>query len=279
MKKILLFIILAVFFFPRASRADEVRVVSLAPSVTEILFAIGLDENQIAGVTDYCDYPRAVSKILKVGSLTTVNIEKIISLKADYVFSVGSEGNPLNQRLKTAGLNTVIVNAESVEEIFSSISTIGRLVNRKTAADRLIGEMRSRLEKIKQKSQRIQNRKRVYIEIWDEPITSCGRGSLVDEVITKAGGINITGAIDALYPAVSQEFIIQQNPDVIILGYMARDQKGARTSVSRRFGWGNINALKYQDIISDIDPNMFLRPGPRIVDAIETIYNRLYEKR
>ncbi|MCM8781983.1 MAG: adenosylcobinamide-phosphate synthase CbiB, partial [Candidatus Omnitrophica bacterium] len=110
-----LLIFFAIFLFacPQAF-SREVRVVSLAPSITEILFAIGLNENEVVGVTDYCDYPKEATKILKVGSLNTVSIEKIIFLQPDYVFSIGSEENPLNANLKKAGFNVFMIPSEAI---------------------------------------------------------------------------------------------------------------------------------------------------------------------
>ena len=254
----------------------EIRVISLAPNITEILFAIGLGEKEIVGITDYCDYPKEVNKILKIGSLTTVNIEEIIALKPDYVFSAGDEASPLNSRLKGAGLNVTILDPQNINETFSAILAIGRIVNREEAAKKVVSGMRAKLTEIHNKTKAISHKKKIYVEIWDDPITSCGRGSFVDEAVTEAGGINITGSISTPYPAVSQEFIIRENPDFIILGYMARGQKNLINIISKRFGWQGINAVRAKNIITDIDPNLILRPGPRIVDGIEKIYNKVY---
>ena len=130
---------------------------------------------------------------------------------------------------------------------------------------------------IKNKTGEIKNRKKVYVEIWDDPLTSCGRGSLLDEVITSAGGLNITGNINMLYPMISQEFIIKENPDFIILGYMSRNQKNTVNAILNRLGWQDISAVKNKNVISDIDPNIFLRPGPRLIDGIEEIHKRIYK--
>jgi iron complex transport system substrate-binding protein len=273
---------IAVFFIISAclcqtANGGKLRVVSLAPNITEILFALGLTEKEIVGATDYCDYPDAVNKILKVGSLTTVNIETIIALEPDYVFSVGNESGPLNSRLKNVGLNVVVVNAENIDETFTNIIKIGEILNRGERAKETVDQMRRRLLEVKNKVAKIKNKKRVYVEIWDDPLTSCGRGSLVDEVITKAGGKNITGNIRALYPTINQEIIINRNPDFIILGYMSRNQKNSHSVISGRPGWQDIHAVKEKNIISDIDPNIFLRPGPRIINGIEEIYERLYK--
>ncbi|MCX5715890.1 MAG: cobalamin-binding protein [Candidatus Omnitrophica bacterium] len=269
-----LFIIFFLLCGPAYCR--DIRVISLAPSTTEILFSLGLSENEIVGITNYCNYPPQTRNIPKVGSLATVNIEKIISLKPDYVFSVGSASNPLNKSLKAAGLDVKIFNAERLDGIFLAILDIGEITGRKDKAETLVKNMRRELQEIRDKTKSIEQPKKVYVEIWGEPITSCGRNSLVDEVITAAGGINIAGSINTLYPLLSQEFIISQDPDVILLGYMSRDQAGLKKAVASRFGWQNIKAVKNDQVICDISPDIFLRPGPRIVDGIAQIQKRLY---
>lgn len=253
------------------------RIVSLAPSITESLFALGVDENQIAGITDYCNYPPRTARIRKVGSLMNANIETIVSINPDYVFSSGSESSPSNVRLKDAGLRLVILNAESVEGTMSNILRLGELLNRREASQKIILDMKERLDKVKNKVDKIKIRKKVYVEIWDDPITSAGRGSLVSEVVTMAGGVNISGGLDILYPALSPEFVIQSDPDCILIGYMSRNQELTKNAVLKRMGWKDISAVRSRNVICDIDPDIFLRPGPRIAEGIEMIYRRLYE--
>ncbi|MCM8781982.1 MAG: ABC transporter substrate-binding protein, partial [Candidatus Omnitrophica bacterium] len=175
--------------------------------------------------------------------------------------------------------NVVVLNPQHINDVFLSILHIGELLDRKKEAAEVVGRMVRRLNEIKNKVKKIQNKKKVYIEIWDDPLTTCGRDSLVDEVINYSGGINITGKLPALYPTVSQEVIIKENPDIIILGYMSRDQNKTMNAVLNRFGWQDIDAIKNKNVVCDITPSIFLRPGPRIVDGIEQIHNRIYGDR
>jgi iron complex transport system substrate-binding protein len=207
----------------------------------------------------------------------SVNIEVIVSMNPDYVFSSGSESSPSNVRLRNAGLRLVILNAESVEEAMSNVLRLGELLNRRPQAQKVVLSMEERLDKIKNKADKIKIKKKVYVEIWGDPITSAGRGSLVNEVVTMAGGINIAGGLDMLYPALSPEFVIQSDPDCILIGYMSRNQELIKNAVLKRMGWQDIKAVRLKNIICDIDPDIFLRPGPRIADGIEAIYRRLYE--
>jgi iron complex transport system substrate-binding protein len=274
-KRVSIILIFLLLFCP-AGLCKDIRVVSLAPSITEILFGLGLTEKEIIGITDYCNFPEQTRRIPKIGSLTTINIEKVVSLKPDYVFSAGSAYNSLNASLKSAGLDVKTFNVEDLNGLFLSILDIGRTLGRQSRAEEFVKGMRQRFERIRAKAAAIKEPKRVYVEIWGDPITSGGKGSLVDEVITEAGGINIAGAINTLYPTPSPEFIISRNPDVIILGYMSRDQKGLKKMICERPGWQNIKAVRSENIICDINPDIFLRPGPRILDGIEQIQKRLY---
>ena len=262
-----------------SSGEKELRIVSLAPNITESLFAIGLDEKEIVGITDYCNYPKEAAGIRKVGSLMSVNIETIISMNPDYVFSSGSESGPSNIRLKNAGLRLIVLNTESVEEAMSNILRLGKILGKDAEAKEAVRRMRNRLDKVKNSVDKIKTKKKVYVEIWDDPITSAGNGSLVNEVVTKAGGINIAGQVNMLYPALSPEFIINSDPDFILIGYMSRNQERTKSAVMKRFGWQEINAVKSKNIICDINPDIFLRPGPRIAEGIEQIYKKLYENR
>ncbi len=260
----------------RVASAGQIRVVSLAPNVTEILFALGLDAEEIVGITDYCDYPPATAMIARLGSRSTVNIEKIVSLRPDWVFAVGAESSPYNQKLKKAGLRVLMVNAESVEDMLAVIQTIGNVLGRSRRAAALIMRIRHDLAHLDRLAQAHRVKKRVYVELWDAPLTSAGSRSLVTEVIARAGGVNITASLKPLYPVIAQEFIIAANPDVILVGYMRGDLHYGREAICRRLGWSAISALKNNLIIDDLDPGLFLRPGPRITQGIKELHTRLY---
>lgn len=274
-------IICLVFFLaaPKGACAGKIRVISLAPSITEMLFVLGLDEKEIVGATDYCNYPEAAKKVPHIGSLTTVSVEKIVSLKPDYIFSIGYASSPLNSNLKAAGLNLIVFDPENVEQICATMLEIGKIVGRQDRAKEIVGTMRQRLDDIKIKTDMIKRKEKVYLEICPDPITSCGRGSLMDDVITRAGGINITKEMTGLYPLVSQEFVISKDPDVIIVSYAGDFKDRGEEIFLRRPGWKDIAAIKEKRVICDLDPDALLRSGPRIVDIIELMHKKLYENK
>jgi len=256
--------------------AKNVRVVSLAPSITEVLFAIGLDENDILGATTLCNYPGAASKIPKLGSLNTVSIEKLVSLKPDHVFLIGDRGSPIYKSIRSAGLDALAINPQSFEEMFEAINKIGGLVGKKEEARKLIASLRGRLKVLEAGMTRITRPKKVYVEIWPDPMISAGKNSIVNEAIKRAGGINITGTSAMLYPRINQEFVIRSDPDMIILGYRVPQDEDIVKKIAARPGWENMKALKNGAVITTINPDELLRSGPRIVDAVEKINRLLY---
>ncbi len=283
---ILIFLIIPLFIsgFPLSHIFAEknLRIISLAPSTTEILFELGLDKN-IVGVSNYCNYPPEALTKEKVGSFSQPSIEKIISLKPDLILVAGLEQQPVADKLKKLRLNFLLVYPSDTKGLISSIRKIGIASGSPKKAEDLIEKINGQIDKLKKKVQQIavDKRKSVFIEIWNDPIITAGKGSFVNELIELAGGINIAGDVPRSYSMVSPELVISQNPDCIILGYMksnSRFDNYEQQKIKMRAGWENISAVKNDKIFSDIDPDLILRPGPRFVRGAEEIYKRLYEQ-
>lgn len=254
------------------------RIISLAPSITEILFELGLGQN-LVGLTSFCNYPEEALDIESVGTFSEPNIEKIISLRPDLVLTTGLEQQMVIEKLKKIRLNVVVIYPSNIEELFTSIREIGEITETSARAEQLIAGMEARIEEVREKVALISpdKRKRVFVELWYDPITTAGPGSYVDELLELAGGINIASDVVRPYSRFSPELVIARNPDCIILGYMALKDRGPE-EVMKRLGWGNISAVKEGKVFSDIDPDLIVRPGPRLVDGLEEIYKRLYER-
>ncbi len=250
------------------------RIISLAPDTTEILFALGLD-NEIVAVTTFCDYPpQALSKI-KIGTFSNPDIEKIISLKPDIIFATGLEQDRVVAKLKKLKLNVYVSYPSSIEELLISIKRIGELTFTQDKAKALIVQMRDRIEKVKAqtRSRPLDTRPKVFIEIWDVPLITAGKGSFIDELIYTAGGINIAHDTPRPYSYFSPEAVIARDPDCIIVGYMNDKNK---EQIGDRLGFGGIKAVKTGSVYYDINPDTFLRAGPRLVEGLEEIHKRLY---
>ncbi|MFH1397350.1 MAG: cobalamin-binding protein [Candidatus Omnitrophota bacterium] len=254
---------------------DKPRYVSLAPSTTEILFALGLDK-EIIGVSSFCNYPQKTNSKDKIGDFSNPNIEKIISLKPDYIFGTGLEQSPTIDKLRKIELKVYVSDPVNIKELLDSIREIGVITHRQEKAEELLKDIQSRMEKISAQVNLIPREKRpkVFMEVWHEPLTTAGGGSFVDEIISLAGGINIASDTKRPYSIFSQEDVIRRNPDYIIIGYM--DKKSPPDSIQRRFGWDKIKAVTDKKVYNDINPDLFFRPGPRFIDGLEEIHKRLY---
>jgi len=275
--KICCFLLLLSQFLIPSVFAGSARYISLAPSTTEILFALGLDD-QIVGVSSYCNYPPKAKDKENVGTFSQPNIEKILFLKPDYIFCTGLEQAQAISDLKRLNLKVYVADPKNMRELFDSISDIGKITGKDIQAQSLIKNMSEEIEAVKSEVSLLPAGKKpkVFIEIWDNPLTTAGKGSFVDELITLAGGENIAADTKRPYSIFSAEEVIIRNPDYIILAYM--DQAKPVELVAKRMGWNSIVAVKNNQVYNDINPDILLRPGPRIVQGLREIYNRLKTK-
>jgi iron complex transport system substrate-binding protein len=260
-----------------AQEPRPMRIISLAPSTTEILFALGLKE-EIVGVSSYCDYPPEANTVTKVGDFSHPNLEKIMALKPDYIFCTGLEQMPVVTELKRLKFNVYVADPSTIDELLTTINDMGKLTNKEREATELIKNMKNDIAAVESRAKLIPQKKKakVFIEIWHEPLMTAGKGSFVDELITLAGGINIAHDITRPYSIFNAEKVISLNPQCIIMTYM--DREPPLKIVEKRFGWKNIEAVKNNRVFNDIDPNILLRPGPRITEGLKEIYNHLYPK-
>ncbi|MGQ9588170.1 MAG: ABC transporter substrate-binding protein [Thermoplasmata archaeon] len=242
------------------------RIVSAAPTPTEILFAVGAG-SQVVGVDDYSDYPAEAAALPKVGSYT-LNIEAIIALDPDLI--VSSDLVPLAQleQLSDRGIPYVIFADRTLEDVFKTIRLAGVITGHVEDADELAASLEARVEAVTNKTLAGGVTKpKVYVEYY--PMWTYGPGSFGDDLIMLAGGINIAHNTSSEYPQVSNEFVIAQDPEVIVYttGVMSTTTK---ESIVSRPGWSDISAVE-NDKIFTIDDNLLSRYGPRIVDGLEEL--------
>jgi iron complex transport system substrate-binding protein len=262
-------------FADEVTQKDVPRYISLAPSTTEILFALGLDD-EIVGVSSYCNYPEKTRSKENVGDFSNPNMEKILSLKPEYVFCTGLEQAPIVSELKRQNISVYVGDPKDTRELFDSIRDIGGIIHREEAAAVLIKNMQREIEEITSKVKLIppEKKRKVFIEIWHDPLITAGAGSFIDDVVSLAGGVNIASDTRRAYSIYSPEEVIKRNPDCIILTYMDR-QKPLKL-LEERFGWKDIRAVKDNRVYNDISPDILLRPGPRVTQGLREIYKRLY---
>ena len=242
------------------------RIISLAPANTEILFALELGE-KVVGVTNICNYPPQVQEKENIGDYYNPNLEKIIELEPDLILA--SHGNPteLIDQLEELNYTVVGLNSKDVDDIVSSISMVGKITGNVIEAAKLTEEMEARIEAVLSETSSLveNNRPRVLYVVWYKPLWTAGSGTFIDELIQKAGGINIAGDI-AGWPQMNLETVLEKNPQVVIVG---ESQSGGLVEVVKGEGalWIT-DAFKYGKIYA-IDADIVSRTGPRIVNALE----------
>ncbi len=252
------------------------KIVSLIPSNTEIAFALGLDK-EIVGVSDNDTYPKAALKKEKIGGME-FNVEKIIGLKPNLVLAHASSA--LNskaglQQLRDAGINVLVVNdAKNFEQVYNSISMVGKATGEQSKADEIIKGMKSKLAAIKEKAAGIKNKKKVYIEVSPAPdLYTTGKNTFMNEMLNVINAENVTGDQNG-WVKVNPESIIQKNPDVIVTTY-GYYVKNSSSQVLTRQGWENVKAVKNKQVI-DVNADLVNRPGPRVVEGVEDLAKAIY---
>ena len=240
------------------------RIVSLAPSNTEILFALGLGE-KVVGVTEYDDYPEEAKLKEKVGGFQTVDIEKVASLNPELVLATGGVQLEVVEKLREIGLTVVVIDANGISEIQENILLIGRIAGSKREAESLVDSMGQRIEAVKDKSSSNLRRPRVMYIVWGEPLMAAGPGAFASNLIELAGGENVFSDSGIDYPKVSMESVIERDPEVIITN---TNTEMELESLKDAAEWKGISAVK-NDRFHVINGDIVSRPGPRIVDALE----------
>ncbi len=255
------------------------RIISAAPSNTEILFALGLGD-KVVGVTNYDNYPEEVAQIEKIGEMSPLNLEKIVALKPDLILAYAvSQGKEI-LRLRELGFKVIDVDPSNLEETFQSIMRIATICGVPERGESLVQELSGRVEKIKAKVSQITNSKRpkVFIGSTFEPIWTAGANTLCDELITLAGGQNIAGSSSG-WIAISPELVAQAEPDIIIIPTGAMnpgEESKIKENISQRPGWSNLPAIKNQKIFI-VNEDLFYRAGPRSVEALEWLYEIFHQ--
>lgn len=243
------------------------RIVSLAPSNTEILFALGLGD-KVVGVTNYCDYPEEAKSKEKIGGFADPNMEKIVSLKPDIVLATEAHQKPVEQ-LEKLNIPVVVLTSTDIADMMDSLEIVGKICGREAESFKIADELKNRIKAVEDKVAGVPEDKRpkVYYEIWPEPFTTAGPGTFVNDIIEKAGGRNIAGDAKKAYPEYSQEMIISKNPDIIIFSHHGSSNTAAE-DILKRPGWENIDAVKDKKVFY-VDENIVQRATPRLVDGLE----------
>lgn len=247
--------------------APPQRIISLVPSVTEIIYALG-GEDRLVGVTDFCDWPPEATKKPRVGGMLAPNLETVVALRADLVVAT-SEGNRREtfDQLERLRIPVFIVNPHRMSDVLAVIAQLGELTGRQAAVGPLTRTLIRRIKAV-ENAVRPYPRPKVLYVLWPEPLIVPGRLGLVNELIELAGGASVTAREPASYPRFSLEAVAARAPEVIILA-----RHGADGTPLSRAPWERLTALPAVRAgrVHSVDGTYLHRYGPRVVDGIEML--------
>jgi len=261
---------------PAADLGGE-RIVSLAPNLTEIVCAIG-GAHHLVGRTSACDFPpEAIKDVQVVGGFGAPSLERLLEVKPSIILDVALADEALGQKIADIGLRRERIHCGSLMEIPEAVIAVGRLIGHESEAENLASNLRSEIEAFRLRAAATRKRPRVYVEIWCDPLTTVGRTSYISELVALAGGDNIGDEASRDYYQVGPEWVIEQNPEIILClydtgsGMTRKDNAGAgmaRMAMLQRSEWKVVSAVRTGRVYDNLDYNLVLRPGPRVTKSL-----------
>jgi iron complex transport system substrate-binding protein len=247
------------------------RVISLAPNLTEIIYAIGAGD-RLVGNTTYCDYPEQAKSVQKVGDTLQPNIERILALRPNLIFiSTSSQLEAFARQLSDHGIPVYVSDPHDLEGVIHSIENIAKLLNREQQAGELVSKLRERMTTVEAA---VKNRKpvTVFYQLSAEPLYTAGRQAFVTDLIKRAGGQSVTADVAEAWPRYSEESAVAAKPEAIILP-TGGSMGGANADVAE--GLRKSPAVLEGRVIK-IDGDLLVRPGPRAIDGLEQLAHALH---
>ncbi len=261
----------ALAFAAPANAATRMRIVSLAPSVTETLFALGAGSD-VVGVSQYCDYPPQVRDLPRVGSFLTPNLEAIIALRPTLVVGLELSSDVRQIRaLNSMGYLVLLVSDDSLQEIETSIEKVGARINREAEARRLVAQIQLQIAAVQQRLAKVKP-ERTLMLVGHQPIVAVGAGTYLDELMRIARADNIAAAAGEQWPHLSMEFIIAMRPQVILDGSMGSDPSSSSGFWER---YPTIPAVRDHRVLGYAEDPM-LHAGPRVGQSLEIIARKVH---
>jgi len=238
------------------------RIVSLASSTTEILYDLGCGD-MVVGVDKNSNYPPEVKKKPIVGTGSSVNTEALLSLKPDLAFAWYYDEDTI-AKIESYGIPVVAINPQSVDDVYKTIEMVGKITGKEARAKEIVQGMQSKISAVADQLKGVPKDKwpRVYYEL-QAPMKTVGPGTFTDEIIGLAGGMNIAESKGAKYPILSSEYIVERNPNVIVVVSYGTPVK----EIKARGGWNNISAVK-DNRVYEIDSDL-VTCTPRLVDGLQ----------
>ncbi len=242
------------------------RVVSLAPSVTETLFALGFGD-RVVGVTTYCDYPPEARRLPKIGGFTNPSVEAIVAARPDLVIGVSDSSHPVKTKeLEQLGIKVALISVASLDEILNSFKSVARMLGRQEAGDKLAQKITRQFEEVKKRVAPAPRRS-TLLAVGLRPLVAVGGKNFIDELITLAGGENIAGHAAQPWLNLPDEYVIAKAPQVIIQAGM-----GSERGTSAKY-WSDLKSIPAvkEGRVYSYPSDKILRPGPRVGEGLEEI--------
>jgi iron complex transport system substrate-binding protein len=248
------------------------KIVSLAPSNTEIVYALGL-QDKLSGVTKYCDYPETAQQKPKIGGFSDVDIEQVVAMEPDLVLAANMHRDEVTPELERLGITVLTIDPKTMDDVLLAIDLVGIAMGHREAAASVTAEMGNRIEAVTSKTAGLSDAQKVrvlYI-LWHDPLRTVTSVTRIHEMITKAGGINIAADLESDYPIINLEAVLTADPQVIIAG----SGHGSGDDVPFQFALteprlAGVEA-RLHDRIYEIDADLTSRAGPRIVLGLEKL--------
>jgi iron complex transport system substrate-binding protein len=245
------------------------RIVSLGPAITETLFVVGAG-SQVVAVTTTDTYPPEVKQLPTVGGFApeTISMEAILAQKPDLVLAGGRFQRLIVESLEKLGIPAVVIDPTTLNAVEEAIARVGRLTGHEEKSASVVADFRRRRENVRASGAKDAARVHVLYVLWDEPLQTIGPGTFVGQMIKEAGGVNVFADSDQVYPQVSDEVVLARKPALIL----APDHGGAALAARlfRRPGWDRLAAVKAGRIVN-VHEDLLHRPGPRLIDGLESI--------
>lgn len=245
------------------------RIVSLAPNMTEILYGLGLGD-RVVGVTDSCDYPPEAKEKPKVGGKQIDN-ERILMLRPDLVVAHAGLQRQTIDRLRRMGLPVIALDPKDWHSLLRTMEKLGVVTGTKAQAEHLVREMEARRQRVAA-TVAGNRRVRVFVEVWNKPLMTAGPGTFLDEMVSMAGGANIAADVTTPWSVYPEEKVLLRDPEVIILTCKNKQE------VLQRRAWQRITAVR-GGWVYEVNPDIYSRPGPRLVEALEDLVSLLASAR
>lgn len=253
------------------------KIISLAPSNTEIVYALGL-EDRLVGVTEYCNYPEAAMSKPKIGGFSTVDIEKVVAIQPDLILAANIHRDKVIPELERLGLTVITTDPHTIDEVIAAISLVGRATAKEDVSAKLAAEMQQRVAAVTDKIGTLTEaqRPRVLYIVWHNPLMTIGAQTRINELLAKAGGTSISRDLSEDYPTISLEAVIAADPEVIIAGGGHGDGADAPLGYALNESRLATTAARQNSRVYGIDADLTSRPGPRIVDALEELAKMIH---